>query len=250
VRALFLFLLLLNVAYFSWQYFYPPAATPEGTPTRVGNNHGVPSLTLLSERDKPQPEVAQAPQEPSQPAAQKPVTAPPPVKPAPPPVKPAPPPIRRCLAVGPTKWRAVLDRLHAKLAKGGVDAAIDEKERQVVVGYWVHLPATRSESKARADMRALQAKGVRDIAVAATEGEFVVSLGIYSRADTADDRLSKIRRIGYKQAVRDQRFKSVKEYTLTAHAEGKAAEQLESTVKEMKAQLGKVPVDLSPCPRP
>jgi len=247
VRVLFLFLLLLNVAYFGWHYFYPPTVTTEQAVSANAGNNGVPSLTLLGEGAQPKTEVAQAPQkpqEPSQPAAQKPVTAPPPVKPA-------PPPIRRCLAVGPTQWRAVLDRLHAKLAKGGVDAAIDEAERQIPIGFWVHLPAVQSERDARLEMRALQAKGVRDIAITPTEDkQFIVSLGVFSQADTSADRLAMIKRLGYKEVMREPRYKSLTEYTLTAHAEGKAAERLETTVKEMKAQLGKVPVDLSSCLQP
>lgn len=243
MRVLFLFLLLLNLAYFGWHYLYPPTMTTEDADTANAGNNGVPSLMLLGEGDRPKTEVAQAPQVPPEHAEQSAPSRP--AKSVPPPV------IRRCLAVGPTQWRAALDRLHAKLAKGGVDAAIDEAERQVPIGFWVHLPAVRSERDARLEMRALHAKGVRDIAITPTEDrQFIVSLGVFSQADTSADRLAMIKRLGYKEVMREPRYKAVTEYTLTAHAEGKAAEQLESTVKETKAQLGKVPVDLSPCPRP
>jgi len=243
VRVLFLFLLLLNLAYFGWHYYYPPTVMTEEADTANAGNNGVPSLTLLGEGERPKTEVAQAPEVSPEHAAQ---SAPPqPAKSVPPPV------IRRCLAVGPTQWRAVLDRLHAKLVKGGADAAIEETERQVAVGFWVHLPAVQNERDARLEMRALQAKGVRDIAITPTEDrQFIISLGVFSQADTSADRLAMVERLGYKEVMREPRYKAVTEYTLTAHAEGKAAEQLESTVKEMKAQLGKVPVDLSPCLRP
>ncbi len=113
---------------------------------------------------------------------------------------------RQCFTIGPfhgiKDMQAVRDDL--------LEVALNTQDRQtqalVEKGYWVFLRPYRSLLEANEELFALQALGLKDVAVV-FEGEFrnSVSLGYFLRQENALKRQQALRTKGYEPLVRVQR---------------------------------------------
>jgi hypothetical protein len=244
VRLLFIVLLMANIAFFAWQY---QARGIEDHDAALQNfqatDPGTTPLMLLSER----PDAASA--EPGSagaaevmalaPAADEDSNATP--EPAadmvqddpaesglnidavqgqpddeqlPRQVAAAPAVTRQCYELGPSTDRASIERAQAAVRQAGGQASIREAVQSVADGYWVRLPEYLSYAGARARYRELQRMGFEDIAIVALpDKRYFISLGVYKRKDTVEDRRNEILARGVTPLIED-RMRDTMAYTL------------------------------------
>ena len=101
------------------------------------------------------------------------------------------------------QWLASMGAEHARVAHGS---------RETVRDHRVYLPPFESRSSARAKMRELQEKGVRDIAVLLSgDLKNAVSLGIYASEANAKRRTAQLEALGY-TPVLEPNTRAVAEY--------------------------------------
>lgn len=177
VRVLLLVLLAMNLGVAAWWWLRaPPVAAPV-----VAADPGVPSLTLLSER-----EAAEAGGDTPDEAE---VAGPP---------EPLPAASRECLALGP--WLTQVDLRRAMNVLTPIAARIQYRETREVIrrGYRVFLPSPGSREAALGLARQLSARGLSDYyVVTAGEAQNSVSLGLYRDENNARTRLDQVRAQGF-----------------------------------------------------
>ena len=89
--------------------------------------------------------------------------------------------------------------------QAGIRAEIEETGRQVPAGFWVLLEGRHTAAEARRILREMEDKGLQDVAITPLEdGTHAISLGIYSRQTTLDDRRREIIAQGYVPVVRER----------------------------------------------
>ena len=113
---------------------------------------------------------------------------------------------RRCFSLGP--FHTIEDRDETRVLLMEVSARISERETQALVekGYWVFMPPYASLLIANQELLALQALGLKDIAVI-YDGEWknAISLGYFLRQENAVRRKKSLEERGYSPLIRVQR---------------------------------------------
>ncbi len=113
---------------------------------------------------------------------------------------------RRCYAVGPFGKDEVVDDIIGWLRSEGGAAELRWDERQTPKSYWVYIPPRSSTEEARAMLRRLAADGVQDyVRIMRGPMRNAVSLGIFSKRESADRRMADLRRRGYVPSI-DTRY--------------------------------------------
>lgn len=278
MRLFFTLLLLANLGFFAWQYQARgglsdhDAALENFQPT----DPGVTPLTLLSERPAipagapaavaetealPLAEPAQE----EQTAAQQPVETVAPVEiaeseqtiepaseaeleaaPAPEPV-PAPAIARRCLELGPSADRAAIEQAEVSAQQVGARTHIRETAQAGAGGYWVRLPDYYSFAEARAKYRELQQKGVDDIAIVPLpDKRYFVSLGVYKRKDTVEERRDEIMAKGVTPVI-EARSEATKLYTLAFEYEAADLTPLQALQRTLAKQASQIALQEVAC---
>ncbi len=232
MRLVFWFFLLLNLAFFYWQYSQPQKPEPLLLQTEALPS-GVESLALLRERglgtasqtvpNIPQPVSTQAALKPLTPAGREPALAPLKVE-----VPPEPPPaiVPACFTLGPLQDEAEAGRMYKALLALNVKAEQRLSERQVLKGYWVFLPPFKSYADARRKVQALQEKGLDDMYIMGKgEVQNAISLGLFTRKSTATARLNQVRRMDSATMMKP-RYRVVKEKWLDLSVDSTQTEKI------------------------
>lgn len=226
MRLVFWFFLLLNLAFFYWQYSQPqkpesPLLQAEVLPS------GVERLVLLRERGLGMVSQAQpAPEEPPMPpvayADQTAVPALAPFKAD----EPKPPIVMACFTLGPLQDEAAAGGMYKALLALGIRAEQRLSERRVLKGYWVFLPPFKSYANARSKVQVLKEKGLDDMYVMGKgEVKNAISLGLFSRKSTATGRLNQVRRID-SAAMMEPRYRVVKDRWLDLTVDSAQTEKI------------------------
>ena len=204
MRYLFLFLVLLNLAYWAWQH---SVAQPEPLPpARVLAD--VPPLLLLSERDTGVTPAAEAMPTADEPASEA--------------VAETEPPLRRCFTLGPLRSSESAESLADAIEGAGFAVSLREREEEEIAGYWVYLAPYESRKAALAVARELAKKGIKDYYVVPNgDYENAVSLGLFSEPQRADRRTRRIADLGY-EALTSVRYRTRTLYWLDYDEEGEA----------------------------
>ncbi len=242
MRLVFWFFLLLNLAFFYWQYSQPQKAEPPLLQTEALPS-GVERLVLLRERglgtasqtqavpNIPQPVIAQPSPEPSTPTGAQVSQE---VAPALIPLKaevlpepePPPPIVMACFTLGPFKDEADAGGMYKALLALDIRAEQRLSERRVLKGYWVFLPPLKSYADARRKVQALQEKGLDDMYIMG-KGEVAnaISLGLFSRKSTATERFNQVRRMD-PATMMQPRYRDVKEKWLDLTVDSAQTEKI------------------------
>ena len=207
MRYLFLFLVLLNLAYWGWQQTVaPPEPLP---PARVVAD--VPPLLLLGERETgvvppAEPEAVEIAGDETREVSDD-----------------TEPAQRRCFTVGPLRTAESADSLAAAIGAEGFDVSLREREEEEIAGYWVYLAPYESRKAALAVARELADKGIKDYYVV-PNGDYTnaVSLGLFSEPQRADRRTRRIADLGY-EALTSVRYRTRTLFWLDYDEEGEAA---------------------------
>ena len=105
----------------------------------------------------------------------------------------------RCLHAGRFKDRAAATEAAEWLqARGAELHDIRHEERRVVKNYRVYLPAASDSAAAKAKLRELRGRGIRDVAIIANgTSANRISLGLYRSAKNAKRRVAQLKKLGY-----------------------------------------------------
>jgi hypothetical protein len=194
MRALFLFLVLANVAFFVWARYVAPAdATVDAAP--LGRQIDPQKLRILAPGELPvaQPKPAPAP------AAPVPVAVAPPAVVAPAPAAPAP--VAACMEWG-SFTLADAPRAEKALEPLSLGNRLGQRRTEEMAGWWVFIPPQGTRQLALKKALELKALGVEDYFVVAEEGplRWALSLGVFRNEDAAQARLATLRAKGIRTA--------------------------------------------------
>ncbi len=127
-----------------------------------------------------------------------------------------------CVSVGAFRNPRDLDDAQAWLrSRGAKIVDVSHETSETIKNYRVYLPPFESRKSATKEMREMQRRGVRDIAVILTGPlKNAVSLGIYAERENLERRLARLDRLGY-SVVWEPHTTAIEEYlTIKAHANG------------------------------
>jgi hypothetical protein len=177
VRAVFLLLLLANLAFYAWWRYGAPADAADPAP--------------LSRQIEPEKLKVIAPHElPPVSAIRKPPAAPAPATVA-----------TTCLEWG-SFTVADAPRAEQALEPLGLGARLAQRRTEEVAGWWVFIPPQGSRQGAIRKASELKALGVEDYFIVQEEGEhrWALSLGVFRSAEAAQARLAALRSQGVRSA--------------------------------------------------
>lgn len=211
MRLLFLFALLLNLAFFAWMHNRQPLQ-PVSPPA---TEKGIDPLVLLRERGS----VVET--EPKKPKALSEQRTEKPTQPQDTQQDNQPGPATRlavnlptCYAAGPFATVREAADVADKLRPLGIEARQRVSESNELSAYWVYLPPFRSREHAQEVTRELARRGVKDyFVVSAADKENAVSLGVFRTREAAERRRNEIAKLGYAPTL-DERYRIRFEYWL------------------------------------
>jgi len=202
--VVFLLLFAMNLAAAGWLYWRPQSPGPGFTATDAG----VPTLTLLHERDAAAmlaaASTADAATEPVDPAA----------------------PVAQCASLGPFETQSDLRRGLELLTPQVTRIQFQERAQESTRGYWVYLPAYADRDSALKAARQLNAAGVRDYyVVTAGDHENTVSLGLFRDRENALRRQGQIAALGFPARL-EERTEVERKFWIEFEQKGAAAPDL------------------------
>jgi hypothetical protein len=191
MRAVFLFLVLANLAFFAWsRYFAPEDAAVDVAP--LGRQIEPDKLRILRPGEVP---VASASRKLSAPApvAAAPAASAPPVAPLAAPVS--------CVEWG-SFTLADAPKAEKVLEPLSLGARLGQRRTEELAGWWVFIPPQANRPAALKKASELKSLGVTDYFIVSDEGEFhwALSLGVFRNRDAAQFRLLKLRELGVRTA--------------------------------------------------
>jgi len=213
-KILFLFFLLLNVAYFYTQFGdtgEPVSSTILKQPVLP---RGVDTLILLRERGLGGGVKSFLEKEPDNSFAQKNAKSSPAISA----VKPTETLMKTsglqrknssrepiCFALGPFVRADVANRSSTMIVALGVDVKHRQVSRRTPRGYWVYLPASKSYQAAKRKVGELQKKGLKDLFIMGKGSHRnAISLGLFTRKSAANSRFQQIKKLGLKAMLETQ----------------------------------------------
>lgn len=215
MRALFLFLLLANLAFVAWsRYYSPPDASADPAP--LGRQIEPEKLKIVVSTEAPPPAAT--------------------AKPAP--VAAAATPA--ALAGTCVEWGSftVADAPRAEKALEGLSLGerLAQRRTEELAGWWVFIPPQGNRPGALKKAAELKARGVDDFFIVADEGPYrwAVSLGVFRNEESAQTRLAALRGKGVRSAQVGPRDTVVPKIWLQVKGVDGA---LEARLKEISRQI-------------
>lgn len=174
MRWTFLLLLVLNILYFAWQQAHPVARLKE-TPAMALQASEEKTLRLLSESTAALTKREAAPD------------------------------LREtvCLYLGSFDEESEAARVEQRLLSLDIAAQRRGLDAQAGVDYWVYLPPLASRQASLMQLKELQARKIDSYLI--TQGDLAngISLGIFSRQDSANNVLQRLTEAGYTAQLRE-----------------------------------------------
>jgi len=189
MRALFLFLVLANVAFFAWSRYFSPADA-SADPLPLGRQIQPDQLKILAPSELPPPVAAAKPAPPTTLAA---VSASPSATP--------PAASGSCLEWG-SFTLADAPRAEKALEPLALGERLAQRRTEELAGWWVFIPPQSNRQGALKKAAELKARGVDDYFVVVDDSPYrwSVSLGVFRNEDAAQSRLAALRAKGIRSA--------------------------------------------------
>jgi len=212
MRLLFLFMLLLNLAFFAWMTNRQPS---ESNVIPIAEDQIKPLVLLREQQSAPRAPQATRPR--ATPTAGQSEENSPPVARSPESVASVAKTENlsiACYTFGPFASASEAATVAAKFSVAGVTPRQRVQETYEASGYWVYLPPYASRDRAVETTQKLARQGVRDYFIVTAAGkENAISLGVYKTRDSAERRRNEIAKLGYRPAL-DERYRTRFEYWL------------------------------------
>jgi hypothetical protein len=114
----------------------------------------------------------------------------------------------RCVSLGPFVTAELADKTAAFLAGDKIEGTRRTEERKVEASYWVHLAPFASRAQAEQRLKEIERLGIRDVLIMPdADGSPAISLGLFTHADNAQNRLQELARKGV-QAKQEIRYRT------------------------------------------
>jgi hypothetical protein len=193
MRAVFLFLVLVNLGFFAWSRYLAPADAVVD-PAPLGRQIEPDKLRILRPGEVP---IAAAPRKP--PAA--PVASPPPAASTAPPVATAPVAVATCLEWG-SFTVADAPKAEKVLEPLALGVRLGQRRSEELAAWWVFIPPQSTRQAALKKAAELKSLGVTEYFIVSDEGQFrwALSLGVFRTRDAAQFRLLTLREQGVRTA--------------------------------------------------
>ncbi|GAB3478011.1 SPOR domain-containing protein [Azotobacter salinestris] len=108
-----------------------------------------------------------------------------------------------CLFLGGFQSEEKGHQIVQRLLSLDIASRIERQERVVAADYWVYLAPLASRQASRQQVRELQAKKIDSYVIAQGDLINAVSLGVFSRAESAEAAVQRFRAAGYEPVVRE-----------------------------------------------
>lgn len=139
-----------------------------------------------------------------------------------------------CYESGPFKQSP--QALIAMAEEHGFAAAVVVRNEKQLVGEWIYLTEYETMTPARADVTALKAQGIEDVAIVRLDnGEIIISLGIYGKEASRQRRLDGLETLGYVNYQTRKYYRDIEAFWLVLS--GFEGEQQQVLVRELSAAL-------------
>jgi hypothetical protein len=150
----------------------------------------------------------------------------------------------RCVSVGPMPNRLVVDEAASVLTRAGFLPTQRTAQGNVWLGHWVYIDAIETQAEANAIVDVLAENGIGEAYVIADGANGnIVSLGVFTVRQRAEQRLSDARALGYPAIVAD-RSQPGTVYWLDVRAAGDRGFRTD----ELPALAGGQSLQFAPCP--
>lgn len=173
MRWLFLLLLVLNAFYYVWGHQRMPVQSAE-IPVLSRYSEGQKEIQLVSDTSAQQREILAATS-------------------------------RRvaCFYLGGFEHEEVVRQLEQRLLSLDIHSWIEAVDSTVATDYWLYLPPLASRQASLRQLKELQARKIDSYII--TQGDLIngISLGIFSRKDSAESVMQRLRDTGYEPAMRE-----------------------------------------------
>jgi cell division septation protein DedD len=108
------------------------------------------------------------------------------------------------MRIGPVAEASAAQRLKARLASEGFDAATVAEEGQIWVGHWVQLESVATREEAEKAVARLTAGGLPDVYILQTSPPFSISLGVFRDQARANKVAAVASSLGFRPQTRDR----------------------------------------------
>ncbi len=195
MRALILFLILVNLAFYYWVNHYDSGHRVPDQPQSVA---GYKPIQLLSERtandgssESQVEKTARTPQAlPSQTSAAD----------------------AKCYSLGPFAKEQKSDEIYEKLFTAGIQARQRQVNERRPKSYWVYLEARESQQEAEETVEFLSKNNITEYYIWLTPPQkYAVSLGLFKKLSTAREKMADIKALGLEPKM-EVRFDEITEY--------------------------------------
>ena len=137
----------------------------------------------------------------------------------------------RCVSIGPFTSAQTADLAAARLADEKLSAGRRHEEQKSESSYWVHIAPFANRKAAEQRRKELEQLGIRDVLVMQdAKGKSSVSLGLFTRADNAQGRLTELAQKGV-TAQQEIRFRTESLIWFDLHL----PEPADAAVEELRA---------------
>jgi len=144
--------------------------------------------------------------------------------------------VRHCYEFGPSADRAAIEQVAAAAHQAGARTSTRESAPAGAGGYSVRLPGFFSLPEARARYSELKRMGVDDIAIVPLpDKRYFISLGVYKRKDTVEERRNEILAKGVTPVVEERTPPPL--YTLAVEYEAADSTQLQALQRVLSARV-------------
>jgi hypothetical protein len=110
-----------------------------------------------------------------------------------------------CFTLGPFAQANAASRAADAISALGVSVTRRQESRRTPKGYWVYLPAAKSYLAAKRMVAELQKKGLTDLYIMGKGSrENAISLGLFNNKTTAEERFQQVNKLGLKAVFETQ----------------------------------------------
>lgn len=108
-----------------------------------------------------------------------------------------------CLYLGGFDEEAIALAVEQRLLSLDIDSRVESIDEAAGVDYWVYLPPLVSRQASLRQLRELQSRNIDSYVITVGDLTDGISLGIFSRKDSAESVVSRLRSVGYSASIRD-----------------------------------------------
>ncbi len=108
-----------------------------------------------------------------------------------------------CLLIGGFDGESLAQAVEQRLLSLDIDSQVEAVDEAAGVDHWVYLPPLVSRQASLRQLRELQSRNIDSYIITVGDLSNGISLGIFSRKDSAESVVSRLRRVDYSALIRE-----------------------------------------------